>query len=156
MKTKILIIAVLCLVAMTGNVKAQPGTRFAQLRERIANGRFNEIARQMPLDKLTAEKLRPFYLAYEKEKAGLLNGSVRRNLDFTADSLTDEQAEKLYFALLDKAKLMISLREKYYHEFRKVLRPVQIVKFQRIEGEVSRKMLQNVRQKLNQRFPRQE
>ncbi len=110
----------------------------------------------MPLDRATAERLSPIYLAYEKEKQNFLNGNVRHNLDFTADSLTDQQAEKLYFSLIDKAKKMTDLREKYYHEFKKVLRPAQILKFQRLEMEVNKKMLQNVRQRLNQRFPKEE
>lgn len=42
---------------------------------------------------------------------------------------------------------IIELREKFYHEFRKVLSPSEIMKFHRIEAEVSRRMMQHLRQR---------
>ncbi len=152
MRTKILIILLVIVAVGFGTAVAQPAGRFIQLRERINNARLNEIANWMQLEINTVEKLRPIYLKYEKEKMKLMDGGIRRNMDISADSLTDGQAEKLYFSLIEKAKKMIALREKYYPEFRTVLNPSQIIMFQRIEGEINRKMLLDIRKRLNQKF----
>jgi len=154
MKTKTILFVTLCMFIFAGVLEAQPGGRFSKLRDRVSNARYSEIARRLQLDFSDAEKLRPVYLAYEQEKALILNGQKLRDLDISPDSLTDEQAEKIYFITLDKAKKMIALREKYYHEFNKVLKPTQILKFNRIEGEINKKMLQDIRQRMDQRIPK--
>ena len=153
MKTKLWLILVLGFITLAGSVTAQTGGRFPQLRQRIYNARLNEIARRMNLDQSVVEKLRPVYLNFEKEKAAIFNGSLRKNLETPADSLTDAEAEKIYFSQLEKGKKLIALREKYYHEFRQILSPRQILKFQRTEMEVNRKMLMDLKRRLNERFP---
>jgi hypothetical protein len=40
-------------------------------RERLLNARFNEISTRMQLDAAKAEKLKPIYFRYEKEKASV-------------------------------------------------------------------------------------
>lgn len=154
MKTKVFSLLTIFILGMTIVLPAQPGLRFPRMRERIANARFNEIAGKLGLEPSVSEKLRPIYLEYEKEKGLILNGSRPRDLDLSTEGLTDEQAEKIYFLLLDKAKRMIGLREKYYIKFRTVLKPAQILRFHRIEEEVNGKMLRDMKQKLNERFPR--
>jgi hypothetical protein len=72
-----------------------------------------------------------------------------REMRTSPDSLTDEQAEQLFFIQMEKAKKMISLREKYFREFRAVLSPKEIMEFHRIEKEVNRKMMQQIRQRFN-------
>ncbi|MFW5823035.1 MAG: hypothetical protein ACOC13_02520 [Tangfeifania sp.] len=125
---------------------AQTG-RFPQIRERVSNVRLNQIAKQMNLEKERQEELRPIYLKYEREKQELMDGRILREMRISPDSLTDEQAEQLFFLQMEKAKNMISLREKYFREFQTVLSPKEIIQFHRIEKAVTRKMMQQIRQR---------
>ena len=127
---------------------AQPGTRLPQISERFSNIRLNQVANRMNLKKQQVEQLRPLYLKYEQEKQELMDGRMLREMRTSPDSLTDEQAEQLFFIQMDKAKKMISLREKYFREFRAVLSPKEIMEFHRIEKEVNRKMMQQIRQRV--------
>jgi hypothetical protein len=126
---------------------AQPGGRLPQIRERFSNTRLNQVASRMNLEKEKVEQLRPLYLKYEREKQELMDGRMLREMRTSPDSLTDEQAEQLFFMQMEKAKKMISLREKYFREFRTVLSPREIMEFHRIEKEVTRKMMQKIRQR---------
>ena len=103
----------------------------------------------MNLGKERVEKLRPLYFKFEREKQELMDGRLLREMRISPDSLTDEQAERLFFSQMEKAKNIIILREKYFREFRTVLSPKEIMQFHRIEKEVNRKMMQNIRQRFN-------
>lgn len=126
---------------------AQPGGRLPQITERFSNTRLNQVASRMNLEKEKVEQLRPLYLKYEREKQELMDGRMLREMRTSPDSLTDEQAEQLFFMQMEKAKKMISLREKYFREFRTVLSPREIMEFHRIEKEVTRKMMEKIRQR---------
>lgn len=122
--------------------------RFPAMRERILNARYNEICIRMKLSREVAEQLRPVFIRYEKEKAGLFVKLHQQRVP--ADStMTDKQAEEKYLAQLSEAKKLIEIREKYYPEFRAVLSPKQVVHFHRVEMEVNRKMMQQIRKRMN-------
>lgn len=132
---------------------AQKGDRFPQMRERVANTRLNEVAKRMYLEKERAEQIRPLYLNFEREKQELMDGRLLEEIRSSPEELTDEQAEKMFFMQMEKAKKMIELREKYFREFRTVLSPKEIIRFHRIEKEVNRKMMQNIRHRFKNRLP---
>jgi len=132
-----------------GTLYAQPGRRFPQMRERVTNFRLNEIARRMSLEKERVEKLRPLYLKFDREKQALMDNRTVKEIQVSPDSLTDEQAERIFFLQMEKAKKMIEIREKYFREFREVLSPQEIMRFHRLEREVDRRMMQNIRQRFN-------
>lgn len=120
-------------------------------RERLLNARFDEISTRMELEPAKAEKLKPIYFRYEKEKASVfIDGGERINPQ-ERRNLTVEQEEKLYLMRLEKAKKIIEIREKYFPEFRTVLTPKEIVQFNSIEMELNRKMLQQIRKRLNEK-----
>jgi hypothetical protein len=145
---KLLVFAwAVCFVSALYSQTLQPGGRFQLMRERISKARLNEIAKRMDLDQEKLEKLKPVFMEWEKQKAASRLTIARNTFTSEADSLSDKEAERIYFAQLNQAKKMIELREKFYHEFRKVLSPSEIMKFHRIEADVSRRMLQNLRQR---------
>ncbi len=119
-------------------------------RERFLNARFHEICTRMQLSPDKAEKLKPVYFRYEKEKAAVFVESGRRFNREERRNLTVEQEEEQYLARLEKAKKLIEIREKYYPGFRTVLSPKEIVQFNRIEMELNRKMVQQIRKRLNE------
>jgi hypothetical protein len=147
MKTMKVIITMAIVLIFSHWITAQPGGRFPQIRERVSNVRLNQIAKQMNLEKERQEELRPLYLKYEREKQKLIDGKMLRELRISPDSLTDAQAERLFFMQMEIAKKMIALREKYFREFRSVLSPKEIIQFHRIEKAVTRKMMQQTRQR---------
>jgi uncharacterized protein (DUF1499 family) len=133
------------------NSSAQNGER---IRERISNAKLNEIGKRMGLNKSVMYELRPTYLKYEREKAAINIKSlnVQWMSEMPEDSLTDEQAEKLYFLVMDRTRKTLDLQEKYYSEFKKILTPKQIMRLYRTEIEINRRMMQSVRKRLNHRM----
>ena len=120
-------------------------------RERMLNARFNEVCTRMQLEPAKAEKLKPIYFRYEKEKASVFIVDEERISKNDSENLSPEQEEKLYISRLERAKKLIEIREKYYPEFRTVLSPKEIVQFNRIEMELNRKMVQQIRKRLNEK-----
>lgn len=149
MKTtiKILVLSAILLAPVLLTAQNQ-GPAF---RERLLNARFNEVCTRMELEPAKAEKLKPIYFRYEREKAlAFIDGGERIGRE-ERRNLTVEQEEKLYLTRLEKAKKLIEIREKYYPEFRTVLSPKEIVQFNRIEMELNRKMVQQIRKRLNEK-----
>ena len=147
MKRLLMITWMVCLASALFSQTGQRGSRFQLMHERISRAKLNEIAKRMELEQEKLEKLKPVFMAWEKEKAVLRQNMVRTSFTMEPDSLSDQEAERIYFSQLNEAKKMIELREKFYHEFRKVLSPSEIMRFHRIEAEVSRRMLQHMRQR---------
>ena len=119
-------------------------------RERLLNARFHEICVRMQLEPAKAQKLKPIYFRYEKEKASVLIAGERIDRE-KSKNLTVEQEEELYLTRLERAKKLIEIREKFYPEFRTVLSTKEIVQFNRIETELNKKMAQQIRKRLNER-----
>lgn len=155
---KITLIFTMCTVIslLTSMGYGQNQGRFPALRERITNGKLNEIGIIMNLEKAKVEELRPIYHRFVKERASLNDGTILQRIKNMPDSITNEQAEKLFFMQIDKSRKLLDIREKYYHEFLNVLTPKQIIQFQRAEAEVNRKLLQDTRMRFMQRFPGEE
>jgi len=149
MKTLKVILTTAFILIFCDWLAAQPGGRFPQVRERVSNVRLNQVAKRMNLEKERVEQLRPLYLKHEREKQELLDGRLLIDMRISPDSLTDEQAEQLFFRQMEKAKKMINLREKYFKEFRTVLSAQEILRFHRIEKQVNQKMMQQIRQRSN-------
>lgn len=134
-----------------------PGILIAQnqrhpaFRERLLNARFNEISTRMQLEPARAEKLKPVFMRYEKEKASVsvVENELQRRKE--RGNLTEEQEEELYISRLERAKKLIEIREKYYPEFRTVLSLKEVVQFHHLEMELNRRMMQQIRKRLNEK-----
>lgn len=133
------------------NTFSQNPERFPALRERIINVKFDEICRRLELSGSQADKLRPVFRSFEKEKAALMLNNRTGELAFPDSSLTEIKQDELYLERLGKAKKMIELRETYYPKFRTVLTPRQVVQFNRLEMELNKRMLQQMRKRLNEK-----
>jgi hypothetical protein len=99
------------------------------------------------MDQETFQKFRPIYLRYEDEIASLdvrkMSGLMRINVD----SLTTEQAEQLFATQTEVAKRMIGIREKYFKEFKTVLKPQQIIKIFQTEAELRKKVMSEIKRR---------
>jgi hypothetical protein len=52
---------------------------------------------------------------------------------------------------LETAKKLISIREKYYKEFRTVITPQQIIKIYQTEAELRKKVMQEIKRRMMNR-----
>ncbi len=153
MKTFILIMSLFCLFFIAENTIAQKPGRLLPMRERIINAKFDEICRRMELESSAADRLRPVYKSFEQEKAALLLNNREGRITFPDSTLTEQQQDELYLKNLEKAKKLVELREAYYPKFRTVLTPRQVVQFNRIEMELNKRMMQQLKKRMNERTP---
>lgn len=131
------------------NVEAQNLDRFPRLRERIAQAKLREIKASLQLDEATFNRFSPVYLRYEQEVTSIDFRKMGRLMKVDADSLSTSDADELIVNQLTAAKQLVQIREKYYHEFRKVIAPQQIIKLYQTEAELRKKVIQELKRRFN-------
>lgn len=144
---KLQLILVFLLIGLA--LSAQNGDHFPRLRERMAQAKLREIGASLNLDQRTFDRFRPIYLNYEREITAVDFRKIGKLMRAEADSLSPEEADRLIVEQLKAAKSMVEIREKYYYEFKKVLRPQQIIKLYQTEAEIRKKVMQEVRKRMN-------
>lgn len=127
------------------NGRSQNISRYPYLMERIARAKLNEIQLKFKLDAATFDHFRPIYMKYEEEISGIDFRKMAKLMKVNPDSLSASDAELLINDQLESAKKIISLREKYYKEFRKVLSPQQILKLYQIEAELRKEITEEIK-----------
>lgn len=147
MSMKKIFYILIILFSFTGNANIQAQNRFPLLRERINQAKLREIRLRLALDQETFQKFRPIYLRYEDEIASLDVRKISGLMRINADSLTTEQADQLFAAQIEVAKRMIVIREKYFKEFRTVLKPQQIIKIFQTEAELRKKVMSEIKRR---------
>ncbi|MEI7830904.1 MAG: hypothetical protein WCI31_14095 [Prolixibacteraceae bacterium] len=131
--------------------KSQNINRFPHLKERIARAKLNEIQLKFKLDAATFDHFRPIYLKYEEEISGIDFRKMAKLMKVNPDSLSSSDAELLINDQLESAKKIISLREKYYKEFRTVLSPQQILKLYQIEADLRKEITEELKNRRSNR-----
>jgi len=133
------------------NAEAQNPERFPMLRERMVQAKLREIKLSLKLDQATFEQFRPIYLKYEREISSVNFRNLARLTKVDADSLSTEEADQLIVNQLESAQELISIREKYYKEFRTVITPQQIIKLYQTEAELRKKVMQEMKRRMMSR-----
>lgn len=141
------------MILIAENAIAQKQGRLLPMRERIINAKFDEICRRMELESLKADLIRPVYRSFEHEKAAFFLNNREGRIAFPDSILTEQQQDEFYLKNLEKAKKLVELREAYYPKFRTVLTPRQVVQFNRIEMELNKRMMQQLKKRMNERNP---
>lgn len=131
--------------------EAQNPERFPQLRERMVQAKLREIKLSLKLDQSTFDHFRPIYLKYEREVSGVNFRNLARLTKVDADSLSTDEADQLIVNQLESARKLISIREKYYKEFRAVITPQQIIKLYQTEAELRKKVMQEMKRRMMNR-----
>lgn len=88
------------------------------------------------LDPALAAQFAPVYTNYLKELYACRTAKGRKH----TSSLTGEELEKLMKEHFAQSRRTLDVREKYYHEFRKILSPKQIAKVYKIEKNNAAKL----------------
>jgi hypothetical protein len=144
-----LLFVITLLVSLTA--EAQNPERFPQLRERMVQAKLREIKLSLKLDQATFDHFRPIYLKYERDVSGVNFRNLARLTKVDADSLSAEEADLLIVNQLESARKLISIREKYYKEFRAVITPQQIIKLYQTEAELRKKVMQEMKRRMMNR-----
>ena len=138
-----LILVTILLAGLNG--RSQNINRYQPIKERIIRAKLNEIQLKFKLDQATFERFRPIYMKYEEEISGIDFRRMAKLAKVDPDSLSSSDAELLINDQLQNAKKIISLREKYYKEFRTVLSPQQILKLYHIEAELRKEITEEIK-----------
>lgn len=151
MKKSVILFFVLFALMLSEGGWSQNLNRFPLLRERLAQAKLREIRQSLNLDQKTFEKFRPVYLEYEKEITGVDFRRLAPLMKVNSDSLSEQEAERLVEGQLETAQKLITIRGKYYHEFKKVISSQQIIKLYQTEAEIRRKVMQEFRKRIMNR-----
>jgi Spy/CpxP family protein refolding chaperone len=147
MRTIFKAFVLLMLTMLSLGAQSQNAKRLPIVRERILQAKLVEIRRSLNLDQVTMQRLRPIYIEYEKEISGVSTNNQRRLISANSDTLTPQEAERLVMVQLENAKRLIDIREKYYHKFKTVLTPQQIVRLYQTEAQIRQKVTQELRRR---------
>jgi len=149
---KIISVILFALFLLTGLVAYSQNTeRFPMVRQRIIQAKLHEIKVQLKLDQTTFDQFRPVYLKYEREISAIDFRNLARLMKVDADSLSSEEADQMIVNQLETARKLISIREKYYKEFRTVLTPQQIIILYQTEAELRKKVMQEMKRRMMSR-----
>lgn len=130
------------------NTESQNLDRFPLLRQRINQAKLREIRISLNLDQPTFAQFRPIYLKYEHEISGIDLIKMARLMKVDTDSLSAEEADQLIVNQMESAKQLINIREKYYKEFKTVLKPQQIIKLYQTEAELRKKVMAELQRRM--------
>jgi len=151
MKTILSTLLLILALAISLTAESQNQQRFPLLQQRMTQAKLREIRISLKLDQARFEAFRPIYLRYEREVSGINVRNLTRLTKIDADSLSTEEADQVIVNQLASARKLISIREKYYKEFRTVIAPQQIIKLYQTEAELRKKVLQEVRRRVMSR-----
>jgi len=147
---KISALLLFLLLLINVNAKSQAEARFPLMRERIMQAKLREIKYRLNIDQKTFDNFRPIYLKYNQELSGIDFFKLGRLMKINSDSISAEQAEQMISKQIESARKILSIREKYYKEFKTVLSPQQILKLYQTEAEIRNKVMAELkRRRLN-------
>lgn len=141
MKTKYLVMMMLCVLMGTQVMNAQdnkePGERRARKRmtaEQMVDMQSNKIIGELGLDDKTAARFKDVYKKYMTEMDDLRKKYMPKKPEVKPGEKTvrpmptDAEVDKMMRDKFVLSRKMLDLREKYYDEFRKFLSPKQVQK----------------------------
>ena len=131
----------LLLAAMSSAAMAQRHTHGSEQLESI---RIALITERLALTPEAAQQFWPVYNQISDEFAKLKRESFYHQRAYTADSLTDEQAQKQITAYLNTKKQELALEEKAIAAYGKVLSPGQVMKLLKVERDFQHMMLKQL------------
>lgn len=110
------------------------------IQEKFIMAQFNEVKQSLQLTEENAEELKPLYIEFMKE---MRPKSLKINRK--TELLSDEEITQMLENKLAHAKNMALTRENYYHLFKKILTPRQIMTMYDTEREIMRKVSMEIR-----------
>ena len=150
MKTLKLLLITLILSGYVTGTGAQVRGRMPLLRERILRVKLAELQKALQLDQSAFDRFKPVYSAYDQEMRKINFRGMGGVMHADPDSLTADEAENMVMLQLENARKILTIREKYYNEFKTVLTPQQIVRLYQVESEIRRKVMREFRRRFGE------
>lgn len=134
----------------TMQAQIRPG--MPRLRALLMERQLTEIKKSISID---SRDIPNFDLVYRNyiteifELNGLYEGLVP--LENNMDQFTDTQIEENFIKQTDKSKRLLLIREKYFYEFKSIIKPREIMKLYSIERQILRQAQQEMKERYNNR-----
>jgi hypothetical protein len=131
-------------------MQAQIRPGMPRLRALLMERQLTEIKKSISID---SRDIPNFDLVYRNyiteifELNGLYEGLVP--LENNMDQFTDTQIEENFIKQTDKSKRLLLIREKYFYEFKSLIKPREIMKLYSIERQILRQAQQEMKERYN-------
>jgi hypothetical protein len=147
---KAIIIILLMTLSANTIMQAQIRPGMPRLRALLMERQLTEIKKSISID---SRDIPNFDLVYRNyiteifELNGLYEGLVP--LENNMDQFTDTQIEENFIKQTDKSKRLLLIREKYFYEFKSLIKPREIMKLYSIERQILRQAQQEMKERYN-------
>ncbi|MDP3451325.1 MAG: hypothetical protein Q8R90_00095 [Bacteroidales bacterium] len=149
---KALIITVILLISANSSIQAQIRPGMPRVRALLMERQLSEIKKNISIDKRDIPQFDEIYRNYITEifrLNSLYEGLVP--LETNMDQYSETQIEENFIKQTDKSKRLLLIREKYFYEFKTIIKPREIMKLYSIERQILRQAQQEMRERLDNR-----
>jgi len=134
------------------SIEAQDIKKFPRIRMLLMETQLTEMKKNIVIDNNNVSKFDQIYRKYIMELSDLnLRNQGPALLDSSLDQISDGEVEDIFIKQTDRSKRLLILREKYFYEFKSVMKPKDIILMYKIEREITRKVQQELRKRENNR-----
>lgn len=142
--TKILILIV-CF-ASSAITYGQHGRNSPGVRIVLLKSQMDEVKRRIHIDDKNLSNFEKLYESYINEISQINNNNrIPSITDLNLEKYSENQVEAIFMQQSEKARKLLSVREKYFWLFRSILTPKDIIIMYRVEREVINRALQEIR-----------
>lgn len=140
------------LMVSASRLDAQEIRNFPRVRMLLMETQLAEIKKNINIDSRNMQKFDKIYREYILEISALnftYKGIIP--LEANTENMSDPEIEDNFVRQTEKAKRLLIVREKYFYEFKTVMKPGEIIKMYRIEREIVRKVQQEIKNRARNR-----
>ena len=132
------------------NARTRPG--MPRIRALLMERQLTEIKKNISIDSRDIPRFDQIYRNYISEIFELNNlyeGLIPLEADMA--QFNDTQIEENFIKQTDKSKRLLLVREKYFYEFKSIIKPREIMKLYLIERQILRQAQQEMKARYNNR-----
>lgn len=144
---KVVLLAALIIVNSILTAQIRPG--MPRVRALLMERQLSEIKKNISIDSKDISMFDQIYRLYITEIFELnsrYEGLLPLESDF--EQFSDTQIEENFIKQTDKSKRLLLLREKYFYEFKTIIKPKEIMKLYSIERQILRQAQQEIRNRM--------
>ena len=132
------------------NAQTRPG--MPRIRALLMERQLTEIKKNISIDSRDIPRFDQIYRNYIAEifeLNSLYEGLIPLEADMA--QFNDAQIEENFIKQTDKSKRLLLVREKYFYEFKSIIKPREIMKLYSIERQILRQAQQEMKERYNNR-----
>ena len=137
------------------NVNAQEGPIIRKKKEQIKALKVAFITNELALTSDEATKFWPLFNAFEEKQQEIkkqkLKGYLKRVDDGSFDNLSEKEATTMLAQMESTEDELYQLKKKFISNLKGIISPIKILKLKKAEEEFNRKLLQQYREKRDNR-----